>query len=82
MKNKGYYAHSREGKPPKDWHHLEDHLKNVAEMARTFGNDFNAGDWAYLAGLWQDIGKYKIEFQEMLTKLLKSRMLHEIHCTI
>ena len=77
-----YYAHSREGKPPEDWHRLEDHLEKVAEMARRFADDFYAGDWGYLAGLWHDIGKYKIEFQEMLTKLLKSRILHEIHCTI
>jgi len=29
-----YYAHSKEGKPVEEWHRLEDHLKNVAEMAR------------------------------------------------
>ena len=63
---KEYYAHSIEGKPPEDWHRLEDHLKKVAEMARAFANDFNAGDWAYLAGLWHDIGKYSKEFQERL----------------
>ena len=50
MKNE-FYAHSRDGKPPEDWHRLEDHLKEVAKMARTFANDFSAGDWAYLAGL-------------------------------
>jgi CRISPR-associated endonuclease/helicase Cas3 len=50
MKNE-YYAHSREGKPPRDWHRLEDHLRTVAEMARSFANDFGAGDWAYLAEL-------------------------------
>ena len=51
-------------------------------MARGFADDFHAGDWGYLAGLWHDIGKYTIEFQEMLTtKLMKSRILHEIHCT-
>jgi len=77
-----FYAHSREGKPPEDWHRLEDHLKKVAEMARTFAEDFNAGDWAYVVGLWHDPGKYTIEIQEMLAKLLKSRILHEIHCTI
>jgi len=46
-----FYAHSREGIPPKHRHHLENHLKEVAKMAQTFANDFNAGDWAYLAGL-------------------------------
>lgn len=53
-----YYAHSLEGKPPKDWHRLEDHLKKVAEMARGFAENFNAGDWGYLAGLWHDLAKY------------------------
>jgi len=67
MKDKEYYAHSREGKPPEDWHRLEDHLKEVAEMARRFANDFGAGGWAYLAGLWHDIGKYSKEFQDRLT---------------
>jgi len=37
---KEYYAHSKEGKPPKDWHKLEDHLKNVAEMARDCAEEF------------------------------------------
>jgi CRISPR-associated endonuclease/helicase Cas3 len=58
-----YYAHSLEGRPPKDWHRLEDHLKAVAEMAQKFADDFNAGDWGYLVGLWHDIGKYSKEFQ-------------------
>jgi len=54
-----FYAHSREGKPPKDWHRLEDHLQAVAEMARIFANDFGAGDWEYLAGLRHDLGGFQ-----------------------
>jgi hypothetical protein len=42
MKDEEYYAHSLEGKPPEDWHRLEDHLKSVAEMARRFGDDFGS----------------------------------------
>ena len=42
-----FYAHSRDRKPPEDWHRLEDHLKKVAETAQTFTNDFQAGDWGY-----------------------------------
>ena len=61
-----YYAHSLEGKPPSGWQSLDKHLKNVAEMARSFGESFGAGHWAYSAGLWHDIGKYSAEFQEML----------------
>ncbi len=44
-----YYAHSLEGQPPDKWQPLEDHLKNVAEMARSFAEKFGAGDWGYLA---------------------------------
>jgi hypothetical protein len=44
MKDKKYYAYSREGKPPEDWHRLEDHLREVAEMARKFAHAFNAGE--------------------------------------
>jgi CRISPR-associated endonuclease/helicase Cas3 len=40
-----FYAHSLPGKPPEDWHRLEDHLKAVAEMARMFAEDFNVADW-------------------------------------
>ncbi len=63
-----YYAHSLPGKPRKEWQRLEEHLKNVAELAKTFAKSFNAQDWAYLAGVWHDIGKYSKEFQEMLKK--------------
>lgn len=62
-----YYAHSLSGKPPSEWQPLEDHLKNVAEIARSFAEDFGAGDCAYLAGLWHDIGKYSDEFQQKLS---------------
>jgi len=61
-----YYAHSRNGKPSEDWHRLDDHLNKVAKMARTFAEDFQAGDWGYLAGLWHDLGKYSQEFQARL----------------
>jgi len=46
------------GEPPSEWQPLEEHLKNVAEKARSFDDAFGAGEWRYLAGLWHDIGKY------------------------
>ena len=49
-----YYAHSHKERPPQDWHRLEDHLKSVAEKARTFADDFHAGDWGYLTRLWNN----------------------------
>jgi CRISPR-associated endonuclease/helicase Cas3 len=64
--NRKYYAHTLEGRPPSEWQPLEEHLKNVAELARRFADAFGAGDWAYLAGLWHDLGKYSKEFQKRL----------------
>jgi hypothetical protein len=41
---KEFYAHSKEGKPPEEWHRLEDHLVRAAEMARRSGVEFNGGN--------------------------------------
>jgi CRISPR-associated endonuclease/helicase Cas3 len=61
-----FFAHIRSGFLSTDRQFLEDHLKNVAEMARKFASEFGAEDWGYFAGLWHDIGKYSREFQEYL----------------
>jgi CRISPR-associated endonuclease/helicase Cas3 len=52
-----YYAHSLPGKPPEEWQRLEEHLRAAAEKARELAEVFGAGEWAYLAGLWHDLGK-------------------------
>lgn len=61
-----YFAHSFEGKPVEEWHLLEKHLFGVAGLAKLFGDEFGSGDWACLAGLWHDLGKYSEDFQKML----------------
>ncbi len=66
MEKKCFYAHSKENRPPEEWQPLEEHLQNVAEIAGTFAEDFGAGNWGFVAGLWHDIGKYPDEFQEKL----------------
>lgn len=63
---KKYYAHSLEGKPPAHWQPLEEHLKNVARLAADFARPFGGEEWAYLAGLWHDLGKYSNAFQAKL----------------
>ncbi|MBO1224126.1 MAG: HD domain-containing protein [Candidatus Scalindua sediminis] len=54
---KEFYAHSLDGIPIDEWHLLDEHLKNTAELAKSFADVFGSGEWAYLAGLWHDIGK-------------------------
>ena len=48
---KKFYAHSLEGQPLDKWQRLDEHLNNVAEMARLFADAFGDGDWGYLAWL-------------------------------
>ncbi|HEY8341904.1 MAG TPA: CRISPR-associated endonuclease Cas3'', partial [Calditerricola sp.] len=64
MKEAVFYAHSPGGSG--QWQKLEEHLINVAEMARTFAASFGAADWAYLVGLLHDLGKCNPAFQEYL----------------
>ena len=61
-----FYAHSLEGRPEEQWQELEEHLRWVAELAACFASKFSASEWAYLAGLWHDLGKYSAEFQRYI----------------
>ncbi len=49
-------------------HLLVDHLQGVAALAGDFAQSFDATEpaqrWAYLAGLWHDLGKYRPGFQK------------------
>ncbi len=62
-----YLAHLR---PAEDGslqeHMLEEHLHEVARLAATAAQHFGAADWAALAGLWHDLGKYRPGFQRYL----------------
>lgn len=63
------YAHSKPGSSDASgWHKLEDHLQATAELSRRFAEPFGAGNWAYLAGLWHDLGKYSDAFQAYLLR--------------
>lgn len=61
-----YYAHSLEGHPPKDWQPLEEHLRNVAEMAADFARPFGGEEWAGLLGECHDVGKGTLPWQAYL----------------
>lgn len=44
-------------------HHLEDHLREVGSLASEMASGFSSENWAKLAGLWHDLGKYRTAFQ-------------------
>jgi CRISPR-associated endonuclease/helicase Cas3 len=68
-----FYAHTAEdesGRPlpvgSGKWQPLATHLRNVAALARRFAEPLALAAEAELAGLLHDLGKYRIEFQQML----------------
>jgi len=50
-------------------HWLEDHLTAVGGLAADFASKMKSGDWAYLAGIWHDLGKYSADFQKRIKQL-------------
>lgn len=58
------YAHSpnNDGHP----HDLVEHLTCVAKMAAEFAGKLGAADFGYWAGLWHDLGKFNLAFQDYL----------------
>lgn len=50
-------------------HDVADHLRDVAKRARDFAAPFKSGDWAFLVGLWHDLGKYHPDFQRYIANV-------------
>ncbi len=66
----GYIAHVAGGTDGEDgWrlHPLEEHLACVSSLAACLSVDIGE-DWARLAGLWHDLGKYAPQFQSMIRR--------------
>ncbi|HBD7061726.1 TPA: CRISPR-associated helicase Cas3' [Legionella pneumophila] len=47
-------------------HLLDEHLRSVASLASKNARIFGGSDWAFLAGLWHDLGKYRPAFQNYI----------------
>lgn len=47
-------------------HCLSEHLLEVANLAATNAADFKSENWARLAGIWHDLGKYRSGFQKYI----------------
>ena len=58
-------AHAPET-PGQASHNLEEHLLAVGKLARHFAENIGA-QWAELAGIWHDLGKYRPGFQRYLS---------------
>ncbi len=65
----GPIAHVRQH-PDGTWetHPLPAHLDGTANLAAGFAAEFGAAEWARLAGLWHDLGKYNPQFQRYIGK--------------
>lgn len=64
-KNPDNYAIAHIGSDHQE-HRLEDHLRQVGSLAGNNADCFESGDWARLAGLWHDLGKYRAGFQKYI----------------
>ncbi len=61
-----WLAHLPPGEQRREPHLLVDHLESVARRAAEFACPFGGEEWARLAGLWHDVGKFSREFQNYL----------------
>lgn len=60
-------AHVRQ-LPDSEWmeHFLDEHSQEVSRLAGEFALGFGSSDWASMAGLWHDLGKYRETFQKYI----------------
>ena len=70
-----YFAHVRRDGENFATHDLGEHLRGVGQRAGEYARAFGSGDWARIAGLWHDLGKYSAEFQ----RRIKSVSGYEAH---
>ncbi len=68
-KTVSYLAHVRQDDETFIPHDLNEHLRGVGQRAEEYARNFGSGDWAHVAGLWHDLGKYSAEFQRRIKSL-------------
>jgi CRISPR-associated endonuclease/helicase Cas3 len=60
-----YYAHTLT-EDKSNWQSLLDHLQNTAILAQKFGKSAGVSEFAYIAAIFHDLGKYSLAFQKRL----------------
>lgn len=80
MSNRQPIAHAATDKDGawRDPHDLAEHLRAVASLASRHAHRFNGSDWAHLAGLWHDLGKYRLRFQHYIRRVSQIRLTPRI----
>lgn len=69
MNTNGSVAHvCKDGDGSWRVHPLVDHLSETALGAAAFARPFDGAEWACLAGLWHDLGKFNPQFQRYIGK--------------
>jgi CRISPR-associated endonuclease/helicase Cas3 len=64
------------------WQPLDEHLAAVAAQAAEFAGAFGVAEWARLAGMWHDLGKYHPHFQAMLREVAQGERKRRVdHAT-
>ncbi len=54
-------------------HGLVDHLQSVGTLAQQFAQAWG-GDWAWLAGVWHDLGKFRPGFQQYIRAVVDAHL--------
>ena len=62
-----YYAHSGTSEDRENWHRLSEHLDGTGARAAGFLDAVGGAEFAMVAGLLHDLGKYTQEFQDRLS---------------
>ena len=62
-----YYAHSGTSEDRENWHRLSEHLDGAGARAAGFLDAVGGAEFAMVAGLLHDLGKYTQEFQDRLS---------------
>lgn len=71
-------AHSVAGRPESEWESLEKHLEDVGRLAGVFADHFESAEWGRLAGVWHDLGKYRVDFQ----RRIRGEAIHAPHAGV